>query len=323
MAFEKGQIGTFNNSYRLGYQQDQHPWVTKHNSAVPTTDYWVNKLNVDKSEIWVNDIPVTPPAVSTSVVQVSTLAVVADSYGAAALDPGVYADYVVVPVGGTDISTPEKDIINPAIYGDNYRPKLYRASAPGTYDVEIPYTHACEWWLQMGSGILKTFSNTLPDPFAVGEWRLECYQYVGDTLADYISSSGYINTVDDSGGAVTATSIDHLTFDDSYFTVTDNGGGQATVGVTSTVEQYGVVDHFTYAGGGGAALTVTLTTPTRVLTGSPGKHDTMLVYLNGVLQRFGPGFDYNISGTSPGPVTVTFLQNDHNLIAGDRMTVIY
>ena len=311
MSFDKW--ATYLNSFRVAYVDDDRPWDVKKSGA--PAEYWTALADIHASEVWIEEIPAVPPGATTAVVEVVTLAVEAHP---TAVNP---YNYVVFPVGGS-MSNPQGSIINPAVFGDAYRPKLYRYDAgSGAYDDEILYTDACWWVLEMSTGVIQCQNTALPasDAPNVGKWRLECYRYIGQTLDSFVSSAGYINTVRDSTPTTTVSNVNTLTFDASYFTVTSPGAGEAQVALSSSVQQYGQFDYSTWLTGD--PLTVNLSAPTRVISAT--QYPLMCVTINGVRQRYGALYDYTVSGAGTGVVTVTFTNARYTLKNNDEIGIGY
>jgi len=155
-------------------------------------------VNVHSKNVYGEDIPLSPPGSSTSVIRVCT----AGEEGELDLTEDGSSNgntyFVTVPAAHdlTNYTNPETGInyvagervqnIIPASYGSGYRP------IPKDNTVEIPPTDASDWFLDDKSGTLT--SETDLDLGATG--TIACYVYIGDMVSDVIGDGNHFHDGD-------------------------------------------------------------------------------------------------------------------------------
>lgn len=280
---------------------------------MPVGQLWESKDIIYKSRIWVDDITYnTPPGVTTSSIEVGVLYDVVLNAASAAT---TFTPYVVVAAGGAHTDTPVSDWINPAIHGPAYAPTLEYDTGGPTW-VAIPATHACDWVLDYNSGVLNVYNGALP--VTATKYRISGYRYIGSTLADIMSTPGLISNMTVTDGTTTVANAVEVDLDPTQFTVTDLGGGVASVALNTVALQYSYVDDITVLAG---TYTYNLAHPTKIT--SAAQYNLMQVYVNGVRYRY--GVDYSLAGLTPGPVTITWINPGPNytIVAGDILSIVY
>lgn len=143
-------------------------------------------FNVHADEVWAEEVPVTPPAATTSVIKVYTDTAdgaiklteditVSGSRGWYAEDGGRIGNFV------------------PAKYGQGYTPRIYQDNGSGTgKGAQILTTDAADWIFDEVSGYLafQGATTSLVKPI----W-LESYRYIGEAVSDQLGTGASDRTI--------------------------------------------------------------------------------------------------------------------------------
>lgn len=213
-------------------------------------------FNLNGGDIWIDDIPITPPVSTTSGVEV---------YNTLTLQKDVSVNNEKCWLAEVPVGTRIGDFIPPR-YGQGYTVRVYDGS-----DVEILTTDGSGWFFDYTSGIL-TFDN---DPGGYGHddsaFKLKVYRYIGQTVDDLTISSGTLNASDINNDSTVS--------------------GTTVKDALETLDVSSVVSRFKY----NQYLSTVSGTQVFSLADSP-VNDTVQVYVNGLIQEPGIGNDYMISG---------------------------
>ena len=219
-------------------------------------EFPVKPFNLNGADIWMDDIPITPPASTTSGVEV---------YNTLTLQEDVTVNNEKCWLAEVPVGTRIGDFIPPR-YGQGYTVRVYDGS-----DNEILTTDASGWFFDYTSGIL-TFDN---DPGGYGHddsaFKLKVYRYIGQTVADLTISSGTLDASDINNDST----VSGTTVKDALETLSAGSG----------------MDRFKY----NQYLSTVSGTQVFSLADSP-VDNTVQIYVNGLLQEPGIGNDYMISG---------------------------
>lgn len=144
-------------------------------------EFPVKPFNLNAEDIWMDDIPTTPPASTTSGVEV---------YNTLTLQEDVTVNYEKCWFAEVPVGTRVGNFIPPR-YGQGYTVRVYDGS-----DVEIFTTDGSGWFFDYTTGIL-TFDN---DPSGYGwddsAFKIKVYRYIGQTAANITIASGTLNASD-------------------------------------------------------------------------------------------------------------------------------
>lgn len=219
-------------------------------------EFPVKPFNLNGEDIWLDDIPTTPPASTTSGVEV---------YNTLTLQEDVSVNNEKCWLAEKPVGTRIGDFIPPR-YGQGYTARVYDGS-----NNEIFTTDGSGWFFDYTSGIL-TFDN---DPSGYGwddsAFKLKVYRYVGQTVADLTISSGTLNASDINNDSTVS--------------------GTTVKDALETLSADNVVSRFKY----NQYLSTVSGTQVFSLPDSP-VDNTVQIYINGLLQEPGIGNDYTISG---------------------------
>lgn len=214
------------------------------------------KLHAD--DIWLQDIPLTPPISTTSgIVVYNTLALTND------ITVGSQKSWLAEDPPGARVVS-----FIPPRFGISYSVRVYDAD-----NDEIATTDPSGWFFDYDYGIL-TFDN---DPGSYGwndsNFKIKAYRYIGLTVSD-IAASGTITASD----VTNDSTVSGSTVKDALEFLYSNGG-------TSLVSRF-IFNQ--------PLVTVSGLDIFRVL--DPPVSGTVQVFTNGLLQEPGLGKDYVISG---------------------------
>lgn len=134
-------------------------------------------FNVHAEEVWAEEVPVTPPAATTSVIKVYTD--VADGAIELTEDTTVSGSRGWFAEDGSRIG----DIVS-AKYGQSYTPRIFQDNGSGTgKGSQILTTNAADWFFDEVSGYLAFQDST--SGFLKPIW-LEAYRYIGEKVFDQL-----------------------------------------------------------------------------------------------------------------------------------------
>lgn len=220
-------------------------------------EFPVKPFNLNGADIWLDDIPTTPPTSGTSSIEV---------YNTLILQEDVTVNYEKCWLAEKPIGTRIGDFISPR-YGQGYTVRVYDGS-----DNEILTTDGSGWFFDYTSGIL-TFDN---DPGGYGwddsAFKIKAYRYVGQTAADITIASGVLNASDINNDST----VSGVTVKDALEELANNS------------VDYSKFKYNQY-------LSTVSGTQVFLLPDSPVTNSVQ-IYVNGLLQEPGIGNDYTISG---------------------------
>ena len=222
-------------------------------------EFSTKEFNLHATDIWLDDIPSTPPTIDTSVIKIyNTLTLIED------LTVNNHKAWLAEDPVGTRIG----NFISPR-YGQGYTVRVYDGN-----NNEIPTTDKSSWYFDYTNGILVFDYNPAIYGWNISSFKIKAYRYIGLTVKDMTTSSGALDASDiNNDSTVSGSTVkDALnSLNNGNFIIDRTVFNQPLI-VTSGVLVYTLPD-----------LPI---------------QETVQVFVNGLLQEPGIGKDYTVSGSN-------------------------